>query len=65
MEVLSTEPNRARCVDILVEDAKKGGGGDNITLALAWLDEPAKRPAARVHGAVGVAANGLRAHFAS
>lgn len=63
-EVLSTEPNRARCVDILVEDAKKGGGGDNITLALCWLDTPPARPAARVHGVVGLAADGPRTHFA-
>lgn len=64
-EVLSTETNRARCVDILVEDAKKGGGGDNITLALAWMDGVGARAGTHVHGVVGIASGGLKAQFAS
>ena len=64
-EVLSTETNRARCVDILVEDAKKGGGGDNITLALAWMDGAGARAGTHVHGVVGIASGGLKAQFAS
>jgi len=65
VEVLSSESNRARCVDILVEDAKKGGGGDNITLAVAWIEKPTARPAARIHGVVGLTSGGLHAQVAS
>jgi len=64
-EVLRAEQDREVCLDTLIEDAKRGGGGDNITLAIAWIDAPAGRPAARVSGAVSATPVGLRAWFAS
>jgi protein phosphatase len=62
-EVLTTESDREACLDILIEDAKKGGGGDNITLALAWVDAAAKGNRARLSGVVSVTDSGLRAQF--
>lgn len=59
-EVLATQPDREACLQTLVDDALKGGGGDNITLALAWTDSAQAHPTARVSGAVTESPNGLR-----
>jgi protein phosphatase len=62
-EVLGSQPDREACLAMLIEDANRGGGGDNITLALAWVDAPPALPAARVNGAVIAGPAGLRAHL--
>lgn len=62
-EVLAGQSDRESCLATLIEDAKTGGGGDNITLALAWVDKSPPKPAARVHGAVISGPAGLNAHI--
>lgn len=62
-EVLSTQPDREACIATLIEDANHGGGGDNITLALAWVDAPPAREIPRQTGAVVEGPHGLRAHL--
>ncbi|MFQ5600706.1 MAG: PP2C family protein-serine/threonine phosphatase [Candidatus Krumholzibacteriia bacterium] len=43
VEVLGSGKTADEQVETLIEDAKQGGGGDNITLSLAWVTEdPAK-----------------------
>ena len=59
-EVLASQPDREACLGMLVEDALRGGGGDNVTLALAWIDSALARPTPRVSGAVLAASTGLR-----
>jgi PPM family protein phosphatase len=61
-EVLGTTSDREVCLQTLVEDAKSGGGGDNVTLALAWVDAPPAKPGPRLSGAVIGTPTGLRAH---
>jgi protein phosphatase len=45
-EVLASHRDRAECLQTLVDDANRGGGGDNITLAIAWIEgtTPSKSP---------------------
>jgi len=64
-EILTAQSDREKCVATLVEDAKRGGGGDNITLALAWIDAAPKVSPNRVSGAVIETPSGLRAHLHS
>lgn len=64
-EVLTAQSNREACVTTLVEDAKRGGGGDNITLALAWIEKAPKTSPDRISGAVQETPNGLRAQLHS
>jgi serine/threonine protein phosphatase PrpC len=64
-EVLGSQPERTACLATLVEDALRGGGGDNVTLALAWLDAASARSTPRVSGAVLSAASGLRVQLQS
>ena len=64
-EVLGSQPDRQACLTTLVEDALHGGGGDNVTLALAWLDAASARPTPRVSGAVLAVATGLRVQLQS
>ena len=58
--VLGAQPDREACLTTLVEDALQGGGGDNVTVALAWIDAAVARPAPRVSGAVLASGSGLR-----
>ncbi len=64
-EVLSTQPDREACLSTLVEDALRAGGGDNVTIALAWLDAAVARPTPRVNGVVMAAPTGLRVQLQS
>jgi protein phosphatase len=64
-EVLASQTDRQECLRMLIEDARQGGGGDNITLAIAWVEKAAARPAPAVHGAVAAGPAGLRAHLQS
>jgi protein phosphatase len=64
-EVLATVADREACLRTLVDDANAGGGGDNITLALAWVDSPGSGPGARLSGAVVTGPGGPRAHLQS
>jgi protein phosphatase len=59
--VLSTVPDREACLATLIDDANRGGGGDNITLALAWIDKPPATEVPRQSGAVVEGPHGLRA----
>ena len=52
VEVLSSEASREKCLETLIADANRGGGGDNITLALAWVDAEPEREGSRINGAV-------------
>lgn len=61
VEVLSAADDRDAAVTTLIEDAKRGGGGDNITVALAWVDKGPGRRTAAVNGSVVEALDGLRA----
>ena len=65
VEVLTRESDRDKCLDTLIEDANQGGGGDNITLALAWVDAAPEREGPRITGAVGGGPGDLRVHVAS
>ena len=51
-EVLSNGQTGEQQVQQLIEDAKKGGGGDNITLALAALEDATVSEADNVKGTV-------------
>ncbi len=51
-EVLASSADRAACLQTLVDDANRGGGGDNITLAIAWIETSAPQPITRMSGAV-------------
>jgi protein phosphatase len=63
-EVLATQSDREASLETLIEDAHRGGGGDNITVALAWVDRrPARHTVERLSGAVVAGPNGLRAHL--
>ena len=62
-EVLSTQPDRDECLATLIADAHQGGGGDNITAALAWVDNAPSEARKRLSGAVVSGPNGLRAHL--
>lgn len=63
-EVLSTQPDREASLETLIEDAHRGGGGDNITVALAWVERrPVRHSVERLSGAVVAGPNGLRAQL--
>jgi serine/threonine protein phosphatase PrpC len=64
-EVLAAGSDREACLDTLIADAKAGGGGDNVTLALAWVDAGPAKPGPRLRGAVTGTPAGLRAHVQS
>jgi protein phosphatase len=64
-EVLATQPDREACLQTLVEDAHAGGGGDNITIALAWVDARPTGKTTRLDGAVVEGPDGLRAQVQS
>jgi protein phosphatase len=51
-EVLASKSQPEEQAQTLIEDAKKGGGGDNITLALATVEEDSPPSTANVRGAV-------------
>lgn len=52
VEILGSGLEREECLGALVAEANQGGGGDNITLALAWVEGPAARTLTRISGAV-------------
>lgn len=62
-EVLGSETDRAACLQTLVDDANRGGGGDNITLALAWIEKSASKPISRIRGAVWGTGSSLNVHL--
>lgn len=64
-EVLATAADRESAVATLIDDAKRGGGGDNITVALAWIDSAPARKTQTVSGSVIEASDGLRAQLQS
>jgi protein phosphatase len=61
--VLGSLSDRDAAVGQLIEDAKRGGGGDNITVALAWVDAAPAGKSQRVTGTVSEGADGLRAQL--
>jgi protein phosphatase len=65
VEVLTTTADREKCLETLIQDANSGGGGDNITLALAWVEAAPKKPGPRVSGAAFVGPSGLRIQLAT
>jgi protein phosphatase len=65
VEVLSNGDNRDAAVTALIEAAKRGGGGDNITVALAWVDKGPGRRTPALCGSVVAATDGLRAQLIS
>ncbi len=64
VEVLASSASPEERVDALIEAAKKGGGGDNITLSLAWGAKPKASKPAPVRGVVAETATGLLVHMA-
>jgi len=62
-EVLGSTVDRAGCLQTLVSDANEGGGGDNITLAIAWIERSAPQPIARMSGAVWGNGSSLNVHL--
>lgn len=66
-DVLTRETDRTAAIETLIDDAKRGGGGDNITLALAWADRrpTAKAKAVRLRGVVVEDQAGLQAQLAT
>jgi protein phosphatase len=63
--LLDDGDDREAMVTELIEAAKRGGGGDNITVALAWVDTAPKRRVSTLTGTVVESANGLRAQLGS
>jgi protein phosphatase len=63
--VLGSLSDRDAAVTQLIEDAKEGGGGDNITVALAWVDAAPAGKSPRVTGTVSEETDGLRAELES
>jgi serine/threonine protein phosphatase PrpC len=64
-EVLTTEEDRTAAIETLIDDAKRGGGGDNITLALAWVEGATPTKAMRLSGVVIEGQSGLQAQLAT
>ncbi|HZL86334.1 MAG TPA: protein phosphatase 2C domain-containing protein [Candidatus Krumholzibacteria bacterium] len=62
VEILGNETSPEERVDTLIEEAKKGGGGDNITLSLAWGARPSKPKQTSLRGAVVEADGHLKVH---
>ena len=60
--ILASGAAPEKCVDQLIEEAKKGGGGDNITLSLAWGVRPVKNVPA-LCGVVVETTAGLQVHL--
>lgn len=65
VEVLTTISDREKCLETLIEDAIHGGGGDNITLALAWVEAGPTQPGSRISGAAFGGPGGLRIQLAT
>lgn len=63
--VLAAGGDPEATVTTLIEDAKRGGGGDNITVALARVEKAPSRRVASLSGTVVQAVGGLRAQLAS
>ena len=51
-EVLGNDGDHQQQIQTLVDDAKKAGGGDNITLALVTLDDGVAPVMGKVRGSV-------------
>jgi len=65
VEVLASGRSPEDCLQTLIEDAKEGGGGDNVTLALARVSDATAQPARRISGAVTGTTSGLRVQLES
>ena len=52
VEVLASGKSAEERADTLIEEAKKGGGGDNVTLSLVRMTRESPRKARVVHGLV-------------
>ncbi len=62
VEILGADSSAEERVATLIEEAKKGGGGDNITLSLAWDARPTKPKQPSMRGAVVEADGHLKVH---
>jgi PPM family protein phosphatase len=65
VEVLASGKSAEERADTLIEDAKKGGGGDNVTLSLARMTRESPRKARPVHGLVTGSDSGLKVEWAA
>lgn len=61
-EVLRSDEAPEKQAEELIEEAKKGGGGDNVTLSLAWPTRSATRKLSRLQGVVIETPRGLQVH---
>ena len=60
VEVLTSDRTPEERAQTLIDDAKRGGGADNITLALVWANPPSSSTVRRLSGAVTGTTSGLR-----
>jgi len=61
-EILRSGDEPEELASALIEEAKKGGGGDNVTLSLAWPTKSASRKP-RFRGVVVQTSKGLQVHL--
>jgi protein phosphatase len=59
-EILRSDETPEKQAEALIEEAKQGGGGDNITLSLAWPTKSASRKSPRLRGVVVHTAKGFQ-----
>ena len=62
VEILASGTTPEKCVDQLIEEAKRGGGGDNITLSLAWGARPVTTVGPALSGVVVETTAGIQVH---
>ena len=63
IEVLGSGKSADERVETLIEEAKKGGGGDNVTLSLAWLTRESPRKVRLLRGVVTEHETGLKVQW--
>jgi protein phosphatase len=61
-EILRSGESSEDQANALIEEAKKNGGGDNITLSLAWPTKPASRKT-RLQGMIVETSRGMQVHL--
>jgi len=64
-EILGSEQTADARADQLIDAAKEGGGGDNVTLSLAWVTSDRVAKHATIAGTVTENASGMKMQFES
>ena len=65
VEILGSDGSADERADQLIEAAKKGGGGDNVTLSLAWVTSERVNDHPTIAGTVTENESGMKMQFAS